>query len=91
MNIRGMRTPHNKDTLVGVFVLFDKIYHYIYNIIEVLLKTVGRFASIREYKLCLHRNLSKESCRKEDFAIEFYTRESILFVLYCQHFMWLFI
>ena len=27
-----------KDTLVGVFVLFDKIYHYIYNIKEVLTK-----------------------------------------------------
>ena len=37
--------PHNKDTLVGVFVLFDKIYHYIYNIREVLLKTVGRLLS----------------------------------------------
>ena len=58
---------------------------------EVLLKTVGRFASTREHKLCLHRKPFKESCRREDFAIEFYTRESILFVLHCQHFMWLFI
>ena len=31
---------------------------------EVLLKTVGRFASIREYKLCLHRNLYKGILQK---------------------------
>ena len=45
--------------LLTIFVGFCRIVD------RVLSKTVGRLSSTKEYKPCLHRNLSKESCRKE--------------------------